>query len=309
VEEAETVITVADLEALSPARFAPLRADVIVLSDQDADPRFAQTLADCVHDAGEVWLLPGSERMARALETRGMVGTGRPGVYQKERGVTPPEYDTAYINRWGDLDFTRNWEAESREILVHLPAGMDARSVTVLDVGCLNGYIMEALRRAGVRRVFGTDISYEIAVARTVNRYHLPAISIGDFSGNRYPDNFSDLTICMEVLEHIRPESTEAFIAQLARVTSPGGTILISTSEDWAVDPTHVNCRNRADWYYQFSRVGLAPQGSQIIFPGFNSFVLRRTHNPVARLVWRLVCRLRLALRGKLAPPARESAT
>jgi 2-polyprenyl-3-methyl-5-hydroxy-6-metoxy-1,4-benzoquinol methylase len=301
--QAERLIRVKEPSQLSPALFAPLRADLVAVTKGTQVTRdLLKKIEKVTHEAGCVYFESLTKQAERDLTALNFKETAVRGLFRKQAGNTPDEYGVPYIKRWGDLDFTKNWRLESQQILAHMPSGMSKKSLRVLDVGCLNGYIMEALHRAGVKQVFGTDISYEIAINRCVNPYHLPAITVGDFANNRYPGGFSDMTICMEVLEHIPPEATNRFIAELARVTSPHGVILISTSEDWEVDETHSNCRNRAEWYYQFSRHGLIPSGSQEIFPGFNSFVLTQTSNPITRTTWQTICWLRLMLTGRLKP-------
>ena len=58
-----------------------------------------------------------------------------------------------------------------------------------------------------------------------------------------FPDNEFDEIICRHVAEHV--PDVMSFIAELHRVTKPGGRITITTphysNPDWATDPTHRN--------------------------------------------------------------------
>jgi len=220
------------------------------------------------------------------LTKAGLKQTAIPGLYTKGEGYTPKEYGKSYIERWGDTDFMQNWRLMNENILDHIPRSFSKKTSRVLDVGCLNAYMMESLRRGGIKNIYGTDISYEIAINRIVEPYHLPAITVCDFINNTYPDKFADLTICMEVLEHLPPKSTDQFIQELGRVTSDRGVLLISTSEDWDVDPTHTNCRKRDEWYRLFSNHNMVPYGDQMIFSGFNSFVFKKVKNPLQKLYY-----------------------
>ncbi|HSX17899.1 MAG TPA: class I SAM-dependent methyltransferase [Candidatus Saccharimonadales bacterium] len=277
-----------------------LRADLIVVGRTKQDPKgLAKTLYLISHDAGCVWLDQPEKELARRLQQNGFKELSST-LYQKSAGVTPKEYGKAYIDRWGDLNWVANAHLAATQILAHRPKGFKSKSSTILDVGCLNGYIMEALNREGVKNVFGTDISYFLAVDRNINPYLLPAITICDFIDNEYQNGSFDMVICMEVLEHISPDSTNKFIRELGRIMKKDGRLLISTSEDWFVDATHINCRNRADWYWQFSRANLVPVGSQTIFPGFNSFVLRKANNPLESLLVQLKSGLRFLQTGRL---------
>jgi len=58
-----------------------------------------------------------------------------------------------------------------------------------------------------------------------------------------FPDNDFDDIVCRHVAEHV--PDVMSFIAELHRITKPGGRITITTphysNPDWATDPTHRN--------------------------------------------------------------------
>lgn len=58
-----------------------------------------------------------------------------------------------------------------------------------------------------------------------------------------FPDSEFDEIVCRHVAEHV--PDVMSFIAELHRVTKPGGRIMITTphysNPDWATDPTHRN--------------------------------------------------------------------
>ena len=58
-----------------------------------------------------------------------------------------------------------------------------------------------------------------------------------------FPDNEFDDIVCRHVAEHV--PDVMSFIAELHRITRPGGRITITTphysNPDWATDPTHRN--------------------------------------------------------------------
>lgn len=268
-----------------------LRADLIILSDVSSasnSEKLISKIYQSSHDNGYVYIVSMKNNIPALMLQMRFIKTEIPNVYVKRELSSPKAYGFSYLRRWGDTDFLKNWKMAAEQIMYHMPANFSKSTVRILDVGCLNGYIMESLRRYGIKQIFGNDISYEIAIKHCINKYHLPAITIDNFCENTYPDGFSDMTIAMEVLEHIPPEKTGLFIQQLHRVTSQKGVVLISTSEDWDVDPTHVNCRKRNEWYYLFSKHGLVPKGKQEIFGGFNSFIFRKTSHSIEKRLWNL---------------------
>jgi malonyl-CoA O-methyltransferase len=133
--------------------------------------------------------------------------------------------------------------AEERAMLALLPA--DLRGRRVLDAGCGSGrYLLHALRR-NARRVLGVDLSSEmLARARVelkieneeLSNAHVPNHSQFSIFNSQFiqasldalplRDRWADLTICGLTIGHV--EHLDAALAELRRVTRPGGTILCS---------------------------------------------------------------------------------
>ena len=100
---------------------------------------------------------------------------------------------------------------------------------TVGDVGCGSGYGSKILSVSGAKCVYGVDISNH-AVKFARNHYsefaRFSRMSATNLEG--YPDNIFDVTVCSEVLEHIKDKAHDA-ICEMKRTTSSGGLIIIGT--------------------------------------------------------------------------------
>lgn len=133
--------------------------------------------------------------------------------------------------------------AEERAMLALLPA--DLRNRAVLDAGCGSGrYLLHALRR-GARRVVGVDLSAEM-LARAIAELKIENEQLrmrGQRVTSQFPtlnsqllqgaltalplrDRWADLTISGLTIGHV--ERLDAALAELRRVTRPGGTVLCS---------------------------------------------------------------------------------
>ncbi|HEV7122100.1 MAG TPA: class I SAM-dependent methyltransferase [Rhodanobacter sp.] len=120
-------------------------------------------------------------------------------------------------------------QAEERAMLGLMPDTLLGEAV--LDVGCGSGrYILHALRR-GAARVIGVDLSRQmLARAATELAALQPAAEVDLVRGNLaalpVPDARASLTICGLVVGHL--ENLRQALAELCRVTRPGGTLLCS---------------------------------------------------------------------------------
>lgn len=97
----------------------------------------------------------------------------------------------------------------------------------VLDVGCGTGTGLLPYLEAGCE-VSGVDVSaamLERAAARLGKRAELHLVTAGD--ALPAPDDQFDLTITTLVLHEVPAEERRAFLIELARVTKPGGRILV----------------------------------------------------------------------------------
>jgi len=101
----------------------------------------------------------------------------------------------------------------------------------VADIGCGSGYGCEILKKAGALHVCGSDISDD-SIRFAKSRYDAFAeFSVQNITSlNEYPDNFFDVVISSEVLEHVKEYKMEQkAIDELKRVTRRGGLLIIGT--------------------------------------------------------------------------------
>lgn len=119
--------------------------------------------------------------------------------------------------------------AEQRAMLALMPDELHGQAV--LDVGCGSGrYMLHALQR-GAARVIGVDLSPEMLERAATELAALqPDAEVdlvqGSLAALPVPDARANLTICALVVGHL--ENLEHALAELHRVTRPGGTLLCS---------------------------------------------------------------------------------
>lgn len=93
-----------------------------------------------------------------------------------------------------------------------------------LDVGCGTGALAYALA-PHVGEVIGVDASEEYVDAARRNAPGNCTFELGDAAALSFPYGAFDLVGCLRVLHHLR--RPELVVSELARVTRPGGRILL----------------------------------------------------------------------------------
>lgn len=154
-------------------------------------------------------------------------------------------------DRYGEQD---NAPEEAYDARLSVVSGLLAphRGKRLLDVGCMDGFLSRRFRKDGFYTVGLDASSRAIEKAKTVcNEAY-----VAHFDKLPFPvgDAYVDGVFAGEVLEHIF--NTEGFLEELARVTAPGGFLVLTT-------PNLACWINRIclllGWQPFFSEVGVRP--------------------------------------------------
>lgn len=162
--------------------------------------------------------------------------------------------------------------AEERAMLGLLPQDLSGRNV--LDAGCGTGRYMRYAMQRGAARVAGVDLSRDMllrAEAELDAGRRRASIELMQGSLDDLPvtDAWADLTLCGLAVGHV--EQLEPVLAELCRVTQPGGMVLCSDVHpighalgwlrDFKADGQRYAVRHTAHlyshWHAACARVGL----------------------------------------------------
>ncbi|TAL51408.1 class I SAM-dependent methyltransferase [Patescibacteria group bacterium] len=112
-------------------------------------------------------------------------------------------------------------EARYTYILRHLGRLGHLKKLKILDVGCFPYHL------GGALELMGYDV-YGIASAHEPIKNKKVVICNIEKDKFPYNDNFFDLVVCTEVLEHL-PQSPALALSEARRVTKPQGYLLVTT--------------------------------------------------------------------------------
>jgi len=154
---------------------------------------------------------------------------------------------------------------------------VDARDKDVLNVGC--SHPVDELHYARkIRHWTSVDISHESlrVAASIVNRELHPSLAskfsfqYGDASALPFPDGSFDLSVCLSTLDHLpTPEARQRALNEMARVTRPGGHVIITVPNRWCLPYAAGIRKMRRDgtlhygFVYLFSPLELRTMGLQ----------------------------------------------
>jgi SAM-dependent methyltransferase len=148
-----------------------------------------------------------------------------------------------YYRRMYEVEERHWWHQGMRciaaALLADRPNTPDQR---VLDAGCgTGGFLRWLTRRRSFRVAFGVDISPE---AIELARQRVPEADLRVAALRKLPfdEGSFDLVVLNDVLQHIHEDEIDVSLAEIRRVLTPQGTLLIRTNGDRRAR------RERSDW-------------------------------------------------------------
>ena len=124
------------------------------------------------------------------------------------------------------------WDFRDRAVFKHVVGKR------ILDTGCGEGVTLEKLVRlfpdCQVEGIDADPLNIEIC-----RRHHLP-VQKGDVYGLPFSDGVFDCCVFMEVIEHL--DDPQQALRELARITRPGGRLLILYPVDWVMLLARIAC-------------------------------------------------------------------
>ncbi len=151
--------------------------------------------------------------------------------------------------------------ASANIIVAHLYPLLSPASV--LDVGCGRGGWLRAWRDAGAAAIQGVDGAYvDRGRLHVAEKDFLPT----DITRAFDLDRRFDLVQCLEVAEHIRPETGDTLVENLVR---HGDVVLFSAAQPGQGGTQHINERPLRYWHDAFKARGYG--GFDCVRPAFHA--------------------------------------
>lgn len=175
--------------------------------------------------------------------------------------ATKPLLESYYLNEsvW-EGDRYRNDASQCMRARV-VASLLDSSATSVLDVGCGNGFVTGHLTRHSV--VVGCDPS-EVAL----RCFDGPRV-LATAEALPFQDRSFDATVCLEVLEHLSPETFRRAVAELDRVTRTTLVIGVPCREDLRCGMTRCSACGTTYHVDLHQRSFSGPQDICGLFPAF----------------------------------------
>ncbi len=94
----------------------------------------------------------------------------------------------------------------------------------ILEIGCGNGFFLEALKKKGIKDLFGVEAS--LKMVSEAPPYLKKRITTDIFKQKQFPDNNFDAVLCFHTLDHV--VDPNRFIKLARGILKPGGFILFA---------------------------------------------------------------------------------
>lgn len=126
------------------------------------------------------------------------------------------------------------------------------RPESAFDVGCGNGLYLRLLQDAGIKTVFGVDGIDPSATVLDAAEYAKVDLQLPYSVGKRF-----DVVFCLEVVEHIAPETTDVLFDTIAAHAKD--LIVFSMAEPGQPGNGHINCLAIPDVLDHWKKRGWTP--------------------------------------------------
>lgn len=156
-------------------------------------------------------------------------------------------YDRAWFDslaRFRPFNETAFWA-----IIAHL-----GRPTSYLDVGCGDGWMVRAAHMVGCKPAVGLEVP---GATRWIRRPRPYDIREHDLRDPFEIDATFSLVTCIEVGEHLPPESADILVSSLARAVAPDGWLVFTAAAPGQGGEGHTNCQPQEYWRWRIEREGL----------------------------------------------------
>lgn len=190
-------------------------------------------------------------------------------IYKKDPKAMYPDFFFSKMQR------IRGWQ---NEYAIKLSKKLNLTSV--VDFGCGNGYYLEGFNLAGCS-VLGFEYGYDYA-KQYVPEIIKDFVMFGDVMQKIEINSPKDMSMSIEVAEHILPEKSEIFVENLAE--SSNKYILFSAATPDQTGTGHINCHPISYWTDIFKKYkfAISPEMTNVARDTFRTL---DTRSPYTRLL------------------------
>jgi 2-polyprenyl-3-methyl-5-hydroxy-6-metoxy-1,4-benzoquinol methylase len=134
---------------------------------------------------------------------------------------------------------------------------IDLDGKKILDFGCGKGFLIDQLLKSNAE-VWGLDYSSE-SIESVNNKFKNNTnwrggtLGLGDVT--TYEDDFFDIIVCVETIEHVHANYLEGMFKEFFRLLKPGGKLLLTTPNNEILEKNFVYCPSCDSVYHRMQHI------------------------------------------------------
>lgn len=172
------------------------------------------------------------------------------GEFDNREALTKAQKNITVSPAYND-EFFKMLHVEAQRSALHIvPRVLEfIQPTSIIDVGCGTGDFLAVFCEQGIKDILGIDGAYARNSFVFPEEYFIPC----DLSKPFTLDRTYDLAVCLEVAEHLPPQSASGFIASLTRLAP---IVLFSAAIPYQAGNSHLNEQWPEYWADLFKEQG-----------------------------------------------------
>lgn len=180
-----------------------------------------------------------------------------------------------------------NQDGMTRDRIVTAVRFIPKGRINLLDIGAGRGFVEELINRNKKINIYGNDFS-KTSIKTLKNKFN-GNFSVQSIYNLKYPKDFFDVILVLEVLEHIPPSKLIKILEKICNLLKKGGVLIVSVPMNEGLEHMDTNPNGHVRLYTEelikseLKIAGFKPVKTKTFFAFHNQYLLRSMFAKITR--------------------------